>query len=682
MILHQVELHNFGIYAGDNTFNLKPQADEQYQRPIILFRGQNGVGKTTLMEAIRFCLHGKLSLGSRVTQREYDYYLQRRLHRNEAGETAVSAAVQLEFEHTFLGRRQQYRVRRAWTDRLATELTIWIDNELFAGSGPSGSGGGAAEEEKEHLLRELVPAGVADLFFFDGEKIATLSEASDAGDALLAESVKNLLGLHLVERLDRDLDVYLTRQTGIQEMHQHQAELTQINEEQERLLTEQKKIQDQLRHCRQTLRQTQAEITLLEERISSEGGRYAAQQANYKAEREKLEAALAEVEQEIYELSRGVLPFAVAPKLLRAVQQRLDQEADFEEWRAAQKVVEKIKRRLGEAKIEYTVSPDPPTESEEGIVQQVLAEYDQPPVPETAVIHRVSPETKEVMSGWIEDALTTVPQQLVATMHRRDALKEQLATVKESLSRVPVIDLIRPLQEELQQRNREYGRLEVQEENFSGEEKRLAFHLERLAGSKRRVREQIANIETNEDRIKLAARVQQLLDDYYQKLVARKLAQLEQQMVKRLNQLSRKRNFIERVEIDPHTFTVTLYRAGRPFPRTQLSAGEDQIFAIATLWALREVSGRPLPVIIDTPLSRLDDVHRQTILGEFMTQVSQQVIVLATTVEVDEETLAFMQPALSRVYLLEADSTTNQTSEMPVQQTSLIQIEEVQVAAN
>lgn len=656
MILHRIELHNFGIYAGDTTFNLKPQADEQYQRPIILFRGQNGVGKTTLMEAIRFCLHGKLSLGSRVTQREYDHYLQRRLHRNEAGKMAVSAAVQLEFEHTFLGRRQQYRVRRAWTDRLATELAIWIDDELFAGD----------EEEKEHLLRELVPVGVADLFFFDGEKIATLSEAGDAGDALLAESVKNLLGLHLVERLDRDLDVYLTRQTGIQEMHQHQAELTQLNEEEDRLREEHQEKQAMLEDCRRALRRTRQEITLLEERISSEGGRYAAQQANYKAERKKLEAALAEVEQEIYELSRGVLPFAVAPKLLRAVQQRLDQEAEFEEWRAAQKVVEKIKTRLGEAQIEYHVNSAPSVESEEGIVQQILAQYAEPPVPETAVIHRVSPETKEVMSGWIEDALTTVPQQLVTTMQQRDALKEQLATVKESLSRVPVIDLIRPLQEELQQRNREYGRLEVQEENFSQEEKRLAFHLERIAGSKRRVREQIAGIETNEDRIKLAARVQQLLDDYYQKLVARKLAQLEQQMVKRLNQLSRKRNFIERVEIDPHTFTVTLYRAGRPFPRTQLSAGEDQIFAIATLWALREVSGRPLPVIIDTPLSRLDDVHRQTILGEFMTQVSQQVIVLATTVEVDEETLAFMQPALSRVYLLEADSTMTQISEQPV----------------
>ncbi|MBK8935106.1 MAG: hypothetical protein IPM76_22880 [Chloroflexi bacterium] len=139
--------------------------------------------------------------------------------------------------------------------------------------------------------------------------------------------------------------------------------------------------------------------------------------------------------------------------------------------------------------------------------------------------------------------------------------------------------------------------------------------------------------------------------------MAGKLTQLGMQLTKRFNQLSRKRNFIERVSIDPETFHVTLYRGGQPFPRRQLSAGEDQIFAVATLWALREVSGRPLPVIIDTPLSRLDDAHRRTMLAEFMPQVAQQVIVLATTTEIDDQTFAFLQPAVSRAYLLQADST-------------------------
>lgn len=675
MILQRIQLQNFGIYGGDTAFDLTPQPDAQYQRPIILFRGQNGVGKTTLMEAIRLCLHGKLALGSRVTQRDYESYLERRLHRNAEGETAVSAAVHLEFEHVFLGRRQQYRVHRSWSkqNRLITELHVWIDEKEFEGD----------EEEKDHLLRELVPVGVAELFFFDGEKIATLSEAGDAGDALLSESVKNLLGLHLVEQLDRDLDVYLTRQTGIQEMHQYQRELTQLNETEDRLNEQRQETHEQLEHCRRALRKTRQEINLLQERISSEGGHYAAQQAQYETELSELEATLTEVEQEIFELSRGVLPFAVAPNLLRAVRQRLGLEADFAEWRAAQKVVETIRTRLGETRVTYHVqsaeSIEPNVTQQ---IQHILDEFAEPPLPETAVIHRVSPETREIMYGWIDDALTTVPQQLIAAMQRRDALKEKMAAVKESLNRAPVANIIQPLQEELQQRYRELGRLEVQEEGFNEEEKRLAFHLERLAGSKRRVREQIANIETNEDRIKLAAKVQQLLDSYHRELVARKLAQLEAQMVKRLNQLSRKRNFIERVSIDPHSFTVTLYRAGRPFPRTQLSAGEDQVFAIATLWALREVSGRPLPVVIDTPLSRLDDVHRKTILSEFLTQVAEQVIVLATTVEVDEKTFAYMQPALSRAYLLEADEATTQISETPLQQLPLIQLQEVHIATN
>ncbi len=97
-----------------------------------------------------------------------------------------------------------------------------------------------------------------------------------------------------------------------------------------------------------------------------------------------------------------------------------------------------------------------------------------------------------------------------------------------------------------------------------------------------------------------------------------------------------------------------------------MKAGEQQMFAIATLWALREVSGRPLPVIIDTPLSRLDDDHRRAMLAEFMPQVAQQVIVLATTTEFDEETFAFLQPAVSRAYLLQANNVTTQVTEQPL----------------
>lgn len=226
MILHHIKLHNFGIYAGDVSFDLKPESNGQFYRPIILFRGQNGVGKSTLVEAIRLCLHGRLALGNRVIQREYEAYLKRRLHRDGNGDIVTNAFIQLDFEHVYLGQRQLYRVIRSWElhhNRVVSEVNLWIDETAYL----------AEEDEKEHLLRELIPPGVAELFFFDGEKITTLSETGEASDALLEETVKNLLGLHLVEQLDRDLDIYLTRQSGIQELQQYQTELVQLHDEEE-----------------------------------------------------------------------------------------------------------------------------------------------------------------------------------------------------------------------------------------------------------------------------------------------------------------------------------------------------------------------------------------------------------------------------------------------------------------
>lgn len=657
MIIHSVTLENFGIYAGIHTFDLTPKGDGPYLQPIVLLRGQNGVGKSTLMEAIRLGLHGKLSLGNRVTQREYDFYLERRIHRAGDGRSASFAAVALTFEHIFLGKRHQYQVRRSWSkpnNRLESDLSLWVDEERRT-----------EEEENEHLLRELIAPGIATLFFFDGEKINTLAEAGDGSDALLADTVKNLLGLHLVEQLDRDLDVYLTRQTGIQELQHYQAELAQLSAELARLEEERAENHALLTETRRQFHAQQEVITALEQRIAQEGGQYARDQEAHTMKRQQLLDALARNEQEIFELTRGVMPFAVAPNLLRSLRQRLEKEAEYERWQAAQPLVEKLQDRL----LREPPAPNAAGQNADNpadlvsYVRQVVTEFSQPPIPDAEVVHRVSPETRGVIFSWIDEALTSAPQALAAALATRQQLRQALDKVDETLSRAPASELLRPLQEKLRQADRALGRLDAELAQLSESEKRLNFHSERLAGSRRRVSEQIAAINTDEGRIKLAARTQLLLSTYRERLIAQKLARFAEQLTRRLNQLNRKRNFIERVEIDAQSFGVTLYRAGQRFSRAQLSAGEQQIFAIATLWALREVSGRPLPVVIDTPLSRLDDEHRRAMLAEFLPQAAQQVIVLATTTEIDDATLAFLRPVLSRTYLLEADSTGAQMTE-------------------
>jgi DNA sulfur modification protein DndD len=52
MIFTELVLENFGAYAGKQVINLRTDSNENI-RPIILFGGMNGGGKTTLMDAIR-----------------------------------------------------------------------------------------------------------------------------------------------------------------------------------------------------------------------------------------------------------------------------------------------------------------------------------------------------------------------------------------------------------------------------------------------------------------------------------------------------------------------------------------------------------------------------------------------------------------------------------------------------
>lgn len=73
--------------------------------------------------------------------------------------------------------------------------------------------------------------------------------------------------------------------------------------------------------------------------------------------------------------------------------------------------------------------------------------------------------------------------------------------------------------------------------------------------------------------------------------------------------LANKKNLIERIVMDPSTLDIIyLDSKNNEVSKASLSAGEKQLMVIAILWALAICSKKKLPVIIDTPLSRLDSI--------------------------------------------------------------------------
>lgn len=153
------------------------------------------------------------------------------------------------------------------------------------------------------------------------------------------------------------------------------------------------------------------------------------------------------------------------------------------------------------------------------------------------------------------------------------------------------------------------------------------------------------------------------LKEYLFAVTELKVRQLEGEVSQCFQAICRKSNFVDRVRIDAKSFEITLFgRKGHAMRKGALSAGEKQVFAVALLWALSRTSGRPLPVIIDTPLARLDADHRRLLVETYLPLASHQVVILSTDTEVDEATFRALKPAVSHAYHLRYDDTARYTT--------------------
>src|SRR5437868_5203016 len=114
MLLRRLVLENYGLFGGRHQFDLAPRVKYGQHRPIILFGGKNGAGKTTILEAIRLALYGRISLGGRVRQVDYTAFLRGRIHRGRGSIKPETSLIAVDFDHVHRGSSDRYYVERRW----------------------------------------------------------------------------------------------------------------------------------------------------------------------------------------------------------------------------------------------------------------------------------------------------------------------------------------------------------------------------------------------------------------------------------------------------------------------------------------------------------------------------------------------------------------------------------------
>ncbi len=652
MIIEKLTLTDFRVFKGKHEFDLRPRIKGGKSKPIILYGGLNGTGKTTTLTAVRLTLYGKQSLGNGVAQKVYEEFLRNSIHRNKKSPIPTnSSKIELVFTYASLGKEKHYRVAREWVDGGKVVETIKItedDKELTE----------LNNEQCQAFLNELIPIGVSDLFFFDGEKIAELAE--DTGGAALGEAIKKLLGLNIIDTLSSDLNLITRNQLKKdssadikQRLETLELNLEEIEGEAETLLTSYEAINAEVKELG-------SNADKIEQELSGKGGAWASSRENEIKKHASLEAEKTVVENQMRDIFSSNYPMAIASDFCKSTQVTLSNEKAAKNQIALSETIatevtalsKSLNNELGTKEAEIA----------NALIDNQFAKFASDNI-EHNIVHDVSGSTFSGFCSVTDDAISNKQPEIKKLSQRLEEILYSIDNAGKNIGRAPDKANIKPYIDKLNTiRNQLNVTISKRTKLLEGYKRKLREAIE-IARNLDKLSQEVKFSENSKRSYELAVSARRMLRDFSTEMASRKVKELEQEFIKSFRKLARKDDLNFSTQIDNKNFSVTLTdEKGNQVNKDELSAGEKQIYAIAILEALAKTSGHNLPIIIDTPLGRLDSIHRDKLIKSYFPTASHQVVILSTDTEVSEAYYSELSSSISHAYKLDFDSSTASTS--------------------
>ncbi|MBC1257010.1 DNA sulfur modification protein DndD, partial [Trichormus variabilis] len=654
MIFLELVLQNFGPYVGRQVINLDPRTEDN-PHPIILLGGMNGGGKTTLMDSIRLALYGQRAQCSTRGNLSYGDFLTQCV--NSQANPTEKTRVELLFEHIEDDKPIKYRIVRTWEKNPKDgkdALGILGDDDTW----PVDSLVNIWDDYIENLL----PLGISNLFLFDGEQVKELAE-QDTPPQIVIEAIRGLLGLELADRLAVDLEILVNRKR--KELAENK-DLEELEEIEKRLKSQQEDYQviaEKLAAFKNEIEELETIQREALDKFVSEGGKIAAERNQLEQQQKEKSTAAENIRQSMCELAAEVLPLALIPNLLSQVQTQGAKEFRYQQIQLARDVLLERDKRLLQWLNKLAIGSEQVDKIQSFLVEDVDNLY-------TGYAQKELP--------WLladEESLSQLDNSIYHLKNAKVLAKQQLANLKSIEEELIVLarQVQTAAEPEAYQKLREtveeaQNQVVQSKANYETTRRTLSELADSIEQTKKELKEYTdKNIDTKNRGhiITSAAKVQETLKIFREKLTLRKLNKLEEEVKNCFLYLLHKSDLVYRLTIDTKTFALSLFDFdGKRVPKHRLSAGEKQLLAIAFLWGLAKVSGLRLPVAIDTPLGRLDSSHRQNLVEKYFPSASHQVILLSTDTEIGKKEVETLRSneAIAREYLLQYNSKTRQTT--------------------
>ena len=650
----ELVLQNFGPYQGKQIINLRNETEDM-SRPIILFGGMNGGGKTTLMDSIRLALYGQRAQCSTRGNLSYMDFLTQCVNRNTP--PMEKTRIELAFEVIEDDQPKKLRIVRYWeaNPKEGKDTLGILDNDEWPDK--------ALANIWDEYIENLLPIGISNLFLFDGEQVKELAEM-DTPPPLVIDAIQSLLGLELADRLSKDLEILVSRK---RREIANTEELSTLDEIEQKLTlqnSEFEEVKKQLVSVKNNLAEAESNYRVAQDKFIYEGGKLARDRSLLDKQKTDLSHQLDKTSNTLRELAAGVLPLALITPILEKAKWQGEQENHAQKATLTRELLKERDTRL----LNYIKDLSLKTTQFEKIEKFIAQEH-----------QNLTGELKDLKKPWLmadKEALKQLENLLSSEIKTatEKALEKQ-AEIAEIETEIVFLErqiVTAASPEAYQKLEKEVRDAQNKRWTIQSEYDSLTIRQNELENAMKTTKKELQEFTENHLKFKnyqhiitSSAKVQATLKLFQEKLTLKKLNKLENEVTECFRYLLHKSDLVHRVVIDTKTFCLSLYDPhGLTVPKHRLSAGEKQLLAIAFLWGLARVSGRHLPVAIDTPLGRLDSSHRNNLLERYFPSASHQVILLSTDTEIGENEVKNLRQndAIAIEYLLKYDGAQRQTT--------------------
>jgi len=652
VIFIELVLQNFGPYMGRQVIDLRPQIHGE-TRPIILFGGMNGGGKTTLMDAIRLALYGPRAQCSTRGNLNYSDFLTQCVTRDS--DPVEKTRIELVFEHFENDAAVELRIVRYWEanpkdgkDTLGILEGDWPRTDLT--------------NIWDEYIENLLPLGISNLFLFDGEQVKELAE-QETPPPVVVDAIQSLLGLELAERLSIDLDILVRRKQKKLASAKQLASLEEIEQKLSKSTGELSEAKQELGGLQNNLEKAHERQRDAWDKFISEGGKIAAERTQLEKEKRNLEANIEQMRESLGELAGGSLPLVLIQPFLNPVQVQGEKEAKSLQAKIARDVVKERGSRLVEYLDNLKLKPQQ-VDKIKFFLEQEDEALDREIGSEEDVWLSADEESLSLLANVLRHELPSQVKLAGEKLQSLEALEVEITFNERQLASAPSPEIYEQLDAAL--KAAQAAVVNAQGDYNNGQQRcdKLGKEIEGFKKELAVYSETSIERQNDEHIIESSKKVQETLKLFKERLTLRKLNKLEVEVTDCFRYLLHKTDLVHRIAIDTESFGLSLYNPeGQAVPKHRLSAGEKQLLAIAFLWGLARVSGRHLPVAIDTPLGRLDSSHRNNLIERYFPSASHQVILLSTDTEISKSEYQHLleQEAIANSYLLKYQPETRKT---------------------